>query len=261
MTNAAEPGEAAGPWQEGNSLHRCPATSPDGAARHRPPHLGWLPCGGPRRAACSPHRAGLGHRRDPRLSAPLLPLHDATEQAGDLGTDVAIAAGTVSGGEGVPDPDMTDGQAGGGQLAAIALRAKPLPPSDAFIPRSVARQPRGGGRVRVLRPMPQQVVGQHAGQHRLAHRHGADADARVVAALGAMSISGPPRSTVWRGVRIEQVGLTANRATMGWPVEMPPRIPPAWLDANHHPVPHAHLVGVSSPAVPRRRSRRRSPRP
>ena len=35
-----------------------------------------------------------------------------------------------------------------------------------------------------LRAMPQQVVGEDAGHHRLAHRHGADADAGVVAALG-----------------------------------------------------------------------------
>ena len=33
-----------------------------------------------------------------------------------------------------------------------------------------------------------------------------------------------------RGVRIDEVGLTAKRATIGWPVEMPPRMPPAWLD-------------------------------
>ena len=32
--------------------------------------------------------------------------------------------------------------------------------------------------------MAQQMVGQHAGHHRLAHRHRADADAGVVAALG-----------------------------------------------------------------------------
>ena len=35
-----------------------------------------------------------------------------------------------------------------------------------------------------------------------------------------------------RGLRIELVGLTANRQTMSWPVEMPPRIPPAWFDRN-----------------------------
>jgi hypothetical protein len=35
-----------------------------------------------------------------------------------------------------------------------------------------------------LAAMPQQVIGEHAGHHRLTHRHGADADAGVVAALG-----------------------------------------------------------------------------
>src|SRR5690606_23423056 len=35
-----------------------------------------------------------------------------------------------------------------------------------------------------LRPVPQRVVGQHDGHHGLAHRHGTDADARVVPALG-----------------------------------------------------------------------------
>jgi hypothetical protein len=33
-----------------------------------------------------------------------------------------------------------------------------------------------------------------------------------------------------RGVRIDEVGLTANRTTTSCPVEMPPRIPPAWFD-------------------------------
>jgi hypothetical protein len=32
--------------------------------------------------------------------------------------------------------------------------------------------------------MPQKGVGQHAGDHRFADRHGADADTRVVAAFG-----------------------------------------------------------------------------
>ena len=35
--------------------------------------------------------------------------------------------------------------------------------------------------------------------------------------------------TVRRGVRIDEVGFTANRTTIGWPVEMPPSTPPAWL--------------------------------
>ena len=34
------------------------------------------------------------------------------------------------------------------------------------------------------------------------------------------------------GVRIDDVGLTAKRHTIGWPDEMPPRMPPAWLERN-----------------------------
>jgi len=34
-------------------------------------------------------------------------------------------------------------------------------------------------------------------------------------------------SIVLRGVRIDEVGLTAKRQTIGCPVEMPPRMPPA----------------------------------
>ena len=46
------------------------------------------------------------------------------------------------------------------------------------------------------------------------------------------SVSWPDVSTVWRGVRIDEVGLTAKRATIGCPVEMPPRMPPALFDRN-----------------------------
>ena len=49
------------------------------------------------------------------------------------------------------------------------------------------------------------------------------------------SISVPDSSMDWRGVGIEEVGLNATRATMVWPVEMPPRIPPAWFDRNRTP--------------------------
>ena len=40
--------------------------------------------------------------------------------------------------------------------------------------------------------------------------------------------------------------MTAKRATTGWPVEMPPRMPPAWLDRKRGApsLPDAHLVGV-----------------
>ena len=63
--------------------------------------------------------------------------------------------------------------------------------------------------------------------------------------LVMMSVSAPLRSTVRRGDRIDEVGLTAKRATTGWPVEMPPRMPPAWLDRKLRAViAHPHLVGV-----------------
>ena len=45
--------------------------------------------------------------------------------------------------------------------------------------------------------------------------------------------------------RIELVGFTASRQTMSWPVEMPPRMPPAWLARKAGcAVLHAHLVGI-----------------
>jgi chorismate synthase len=37
-------------------------------------------------------------------------------------------------------------------------------------------------------------------------------------------------SMLRRGVRIEDVGLTAKRTTTSCPVEMPPRMPPAWFE-------------------------------
>ena len=53
--------------------------------------------------------------------------------------------------------------------------------------------------------------------------------------LVTMSVSVPLRSTVRRGDRIEDVGFTANRATTGCPVEMPPKMPPAWLERKLTP--------------------------
>src|ERR1700742_2792566 len=53
--------------------------------------------------------------------------------------------------------------------------------------------------------------------------------------LVKISVSPPLRSTVRRGVRIDDVGFTAKRTTTGCPVEMPPRMPPAWLDRKVTP--------------------------
>ena len=44
------------------------------------------------------------------------------------------------------------------------------------------------------------------------------------------SMSRPWRSMVRRGVVMELVGLTEKRTTIGWPVLIPPRMPPAWFD-------------------------------
>ena len=64
--------------------------------------------------------------------------------------------------------------------------------------------------------------------------------------LVTTSISLPYRSTERRAFRIEEVGFTAKRATTGCPVEMPPRMPPAWFDEEQGrpSLPRAHLVGV-----------------
>ena len=48
--------------------------------------------------------------------------------------------------------------------------------------------------------------------------------------LVTISVSSPVTVMVRRGVRIEEVGLTAKRATRSCPVEMPPRMPPAWFE-------------------------------
>ena len=53
--------------------------------------------------------------------------------------------------------------------------------------------------------------------------------------LVEISVSSPAVLTVWRGVRIELVGLTAKRTTMSWPEEMPPKMPPALLEAKVTP--------------------------
>ncbi len=53
-------------------------------------------------------------------------------------------------------------------------------------------------------------------------------------------------STVFRGVRIDEVGLTAKRTTIGWPVEMPPQNAAGVVGEKARPavVAHPHLVGV-----------------
>jgi hypothetical protein len=50
-----------------------------------------------------------------------------------------------------------------------------------------------------------------------------------MAALGEQFGRLASRVMVGMGVRMLLVGLKATRTTTGWPVEMPPAIPPAWL--------------------------------
>ena len=44
------------------------------------------------------------------------------------------------------------------------------------------------------------------------------------------SVGSPALVIDLRALKIEEVGLTANLATISCPVDMPPRIPPAWLE-------------------------------
>ena len=77
-----------------------------------------------------------------------------------------------------------------------------------------------------------QMIGQHAGRHGRGDGDGADAHDGSCRPFVTTSTSRPKRSKDWRGVRIEEVGLTAKRATKSWPEEIPPKTPPAWLAKN-----------------------------
>ena len=69
--------------------------------------------------------------------------------------------------------------------------------------------------------------------------------------LVEISVSFPSRSMVGIGVRIDEVGLNATRTTTRWPLEMPPRTPPAWLDRKVGPA--RICVGIVLAAQARRR--------
>ena len=59
------------------------------------------------------------------------------------------------------------------------------------------------------------------------------------------SVSAPEWSTVRRGVRIDDVGFTAKRTTIGWPVEMPPKNAPGVVgEKGEARIACAHLVGI-----------------
>lgn len=49
------------------------------------------------------------------------------------------------------------------------------------------------------------------------------------------SVAEPSLRIDLRGVRIEEVGFTAKRTTTSCPVEIPPRMPPAWLEEYSGP--------------------------
>jgi hypothetical protein len=96
-----------------------------------------------------------------------------------------------------------------------------------------------------LPPMQQHRIGQHQRHHRFQHRRGADADAGIMPALGDDLGGLAVPVMVSTGVRIELVGFNAMRTTMGWPVEMPPAMPPAWLERNSGPSSAGpHAVGI-----------------
>ena len=58
----------------------------------------------------------------------------------------------------------------------------------------------------------------------------------------------PAEVMVGTGVRIDEVGFNAMRTTTGWPVEMPPAMPPAWLARNSGPsFPGRIASALSSP--------------
>ena len=71
--------------------------------------------------------------------------------------------------------------------------------------------------------------------------------------LVEISVSAPFWSIVGTGVRIDEVGLKPTRTTTGWPVEMPPTMPPAWLDRKcGRPSGPARIASAfSSPLQPR----------
>ena len=76
----------------------------------------------------------------------------------------------------------------------------------------------------------EEMVGKHAGHHRLADRHGADADARIVPALGHDLGVFIADGDGFAGRQDGQVGLTAKRTTTGSPFEIATEDAAAWLD-------------------------------
>lgn len=48
---------------------------------------------------------------------------------------------------------------------------------------------------------------------------------------------------------MELVGLTVKRATMSWPVDRPPKMPPAWLERKRTVSPSMRISSVFSSPV------------
>ena len=79
-----------------------------------------------------------------------------------------------------------------------------------------------------LTAIQQQMIRQHQRHHRLADRNRPDTDTRIMPPLGdQIDLLAPRALIVRREVRMLEVGLTAKRHTTGWPLEIPPKIPPA----------------------------------
>ena len=81
--------------------------------------------------------------------------------------------------------------------------------------------------IAALRAVAQRPVHQHHRYHRLGDRGGADADAGSWRPVVTTSTTLPDVSSDGPGRRRLEVGFNAIEATTGWPVEMPPRMPPA----------------------------------
>ena len=102
-----------------------------------------------------------------------------------------------------------------------------LRPDGAGLGSLLDRPPAG-----VLGVLAQQVVGQHQRRHGLDDGHGAQPHAGVVPPRNESSRMEPSAWRASMGARTEEVGLKPTRSTMSWPVEMPPRMPPALLEAK-----------------------------
>src|SRR6266566_3693329 len=135
--------------------------------------------------------------------------------------------GQHAGHHGLADRHRADADAG-----VVAALGRNVGVGALAVDRAARRQDRGGRFHREAR------------HHRLAGGDAAQNAAGMVGQKPRAVVAGPHLvGVLLRSDRIEEVGFTAKRATTGWPVEMPPRMPPAWLDRNRVPL---LLVRISS---------------